>query len=128
VAGEHLLERVNVEAVGVAADADHARARRSEAREPAREGRCLDDGDVAGLEQRARDQVDRLLRAARDDELVSVGAPAFRAAADRELLAQLVQALRRQVAEHVAADVVDHPARDVGELLHRVDLRRREAR
>ena len=75
---ERLLEQVDAHAVGVHLDLDHVGLVARERRHRAGIGRRLADHDVAGVDQRLRDQVDHLLPAGRDDHVVGVGAHALR--------------------------------------------------
>ena len=74
---ERLLEQVDPHAVGVHLDLDHVGLVARERRHRARIGRRLADHDVAGVDQRLRDEVDHLLAAGRHDDVVGVGAHAL---------------------------------------------------
>ena len=85
--------------------------------ERAGERRRLDDGDVAGAEHGARDEVDPLARAGRDEDLVGARREADLAADLGEPLAQLGQALDLQVVGDRARRVAPDLRRELGELL-----------
>ena len=91
MAGEHPLERVDVEAVLVHGDADHARAGALERDSSRRMSATRRNDDVARLEQRARHEVDALAGARGDDDLVGLLGQAALARRAGELLAQLGQ-------------------------------------
>ena len=98
VAREDPLERVDVRALVVDRQRQHARAGRLQRAEDAGERRRLDDGDVAGVRSRAGDEVDRLARAGGDEDLVG-GCRVARVAAELgEALAQRGEALDLEVA------------------------------
>ena len=70
VAGEDALDAPTSGAVLVDGHGEEPRAGGLERADRAGEGGGLDDGDVAGLDQRAGDEVERLARAGGDDDLV----------------------------------------------------------
>ncbi len=112
-----LGERVHVEAVGVHRDRqDRGPGRADRAKRP-REGRRLDGGDVAGPQQGAGGQVHRLRGAGGGDDLLGGIGEATFAAEDRELLAQLGDALDIAVLVDPRALLGDDLADDPGEAL-----------
>ena len=94
----------------------HARARGVQRRQRAGERRRLDDRDVAGLEQRAGDEVERLARAGRHEDLVGARRVAGGAAELGEALAQLGQPLDLQVVGDRARVVARDLRGELGEL------------
>ena len=127
MAGEDPLERVDVGAVAVDRQRQDARAGRLQRRERARERRRLDDRDVAGAEHRARDEVERLARARRHEDLVGAARVARVAAELGEALAQLGQALDLEVVRDGARVVAGDLGGDLRELGGRAQLGVREA-
>ena len=69
---------VHVEPVVVQRNGDERRLEAPERLDRAQVGRTLDDDDVAGVQERLADQLERLDRAARDQQLVLGGAAPLR--------------------------------------------------
>ena len=124
VAREHALERLDVEAVGVGGDADHARAGRLERAEDPDVRRRLDADDVVLAHDRARDEVDRLARAGRDQDLLAVDGEPLLLAEQAELVAQLRHALDVGVGERVRTELGERGGRRGGQLGRRQRLHR----
>ena len=72
--GEQLLEQVDPHPVVVHLDLAGVGLVGAEDRDRARVGRALGDDDVAGVDQRLADQIERLLAAGGDDDVLGVGA------------------------------------------------------
>ncbi len=128
VAREDPLEHVDVGAVGVDRQREHARARGLERREAAGERRRLDDRDVTGAERRASDEVDRLARARGHEDLVGAACVAGLDTELGEALAQLGQALDLQVVGDGARRLAGDVGGDLRELLRRAQLGVRKPR
>ena len=124
VAREHALERLDVEAVGVGGDAEHARAGRLEGAEDPDVRRRLDADDVVLADDRARDEVDRLARAGGDQDLLAVDGEALLLAEQAELVAQLRHALDVRVRERVRPELGEGGGRRGGQLGYRQRLHR----
>ena len=69
----HLVEMLEADPVGLQPDAQQLRLHVPERGDRARESRQLDQDDVPRADEHARDQVDPLLRSARDDQLLERG-------------------------------------------------------
>jgi hypothetical protein len=128
VAGQHLLERGRVEAVGGEGDADDARAGPAQRGDEAGEGGRLHDGDVAGREHGAADEVEGLARARGHEDLVGVRRPPLRATHMGKLLAQGGETLDGAVGERSGPLLAKGPRGDLRDLLPRVQARRGPAR
>ena len=98
---EELLELVDDHAVVVEVDLEVAGLVRAERRERADVGGRLHDDLVARVEEDLRDQVQGLLRAGRDHEVLGVGLDAFRSHQADEALPELQQALPSAVLERL---------------------------
>ena len=90
-------DRVGVEAVVVARDRHHARARERERLQRGEVRRLLDEHDVARLDQHGRGERQRLLRAAADQHLVRPGRQPARGQPRRDRGAQARVALGGRV-------------------------------
>ena len=96
-------DRVGIEAVVVARDRHHARARERERLQRREVRRLLDEHDVARLDQHGRGERERLLRAAADEHLVGLGRQPARGQPRRDRGAQLRVALGGRVLQRAAA-------------------------
>ena len=106
LAVDRRLERLGQEPVVVAGDRHEPRARQAEGLERGEVGRLLDEHDRPGFHEQRRDEGQRLLGAARDDQLVGRRRqPAARQQAG-DPLAQDGVALGRRVLERAPGDVV----------------------
>jgi hypothetical protein len=103
-------------ALGVERDADHARAKRLKRIQRAGVGRTLDDDRVAGPQQGARQQVDRLLRAAGDHDLVGIGGDTLLAKVLRQHAPQGRIPLASLVLERRRALLAQHLGHQLAEL------------
>ena len=84
----------------------------------ARIGRLLDGHEVAGVEERARDEVEALLRAVDDEDLLGAGLePEAQQVAGQELAQRRIAArgiVLQQLPPLLADHAVEHPAEGVG--------------
>ena len=76
-AGQLPFQLVDLEPVLVHGDGDELRLEAPERLDRAQVGRPLDDDDVAGVEERLADQLERFDRSARDQQLVVGGTAAL---------------------------------------------------
>ena len=97
---------LEVDAVLVLPHADQLGLHVLESRDPAGERRQLDEDHVARADEDARDEIDPLLRAARDQQLFEAGPDAARPRARRAPLEQRRVAPRRSVLQ-VSASAVE---------------------
>ena len=101
-------------------DLDDVGLVRGEGRHGARVGRRLGDDHVAGIDQRLRDEVDHLLAARRDDQVVGVDLhPAVGVHDLGDAVLGLGEPLGRAVLERLRARLVRDPLRDGRERLRR---------
>ena len=94
---EQRLELVDPHPVLVGRDLDHLGLVAAEDGNRARVGRRLADDDVARVDQRLGDEVDRLLAAGGDEHIVGVGQHPLRAHHLEDAVLGLLEALRRPV-------------------------------
>ncbi len=109
-----LIERLGVEPVVVAGHRHDLRAGELEGLDRGQIRGLLDQHDRAGIEQRGRDQRQRLLAAGRDENLVGDGRQAARRQPRGELFAQRRVALGRRVLQRTPRLMV---AQHLGERL-----------
>ena len=102
--GDELGELLGVEAVVVAGRGHEARAGEAEALQRREVGGVLDEHDVVGVDEDARDEAERLLRAGRDEDLVRLGLQAPACEPLCEQRAQLRVALGRRVLQRPRDD------------------------
>ena len=106
----------------VGRDAEEADARGAEDLERAEVGRLLDDDDVPGGEERPRDEVEPLLRARRDEDLLGARADAARDHVPAERLSKRRDAFRRAVEEGLGSLADEDLLLDAPQVLQRKEL------
>jgi hypothetical protein len=127
VAGDELGERLGVDAVVVAVHRHEPGAREREALQRGEVGRVLDQDAVAGVEQDAGDEPERLLGPGRHEDLARARGQSPQRQALRQQLAQQRVALGRRVLQPAGGDGRRERRREgAGDELGREELRRRQ--
>ena len=122
-AGKPVLELVDVEPVLVDRNRDDVRLEAAERHDRAEVRRRLDDHDVAAVEERLPDELERLDRAARDHSSSSRRAPALeRLDPAGERVERAGEPARRRVLKRAASP----PSRELGEQRRRALARKRQ--
>ena len=116
---QHRFQLVDPHPVLVAVDLDRLGLVAAEDRHRAGVGRRLADDDVAGIDQRLADQVDRLLAAGGDDHVVGVGQHPLGAHHLDDAVDRLGEALGRPVLERLGGRLLRDPRHLRGEGLGR---------
>jgi hypothetical protein len=115
---ERPLEEVDLHPVGVHLDLDQLRLVGAECGHGAGVGRAFGDDDVARVEQRLADEVDRLLTARRDDHLIGGDRHSLRGHQLDDAVLHGLQALGRPVLERLRSgcvrDVLEQRAEQLG--------------
>ena len=128
--GEHRVEMCEIETVGLLPDADQARPRTPERRDRSGERRQLDEHDIARIHEEPRDQIDGLLRAGGEQNLVARARDALRAQSRHDRLDQGAVAPRLAVLQRVLVPASQQVVRDVAVRLpgerRRIRVTRRE--
>ena len=94
--------------------------------EGAQVGRPLDEQMIAGIDEDLADEIERLLRAAREEDVVGVDPHAQAAGVPRDHLAQGPVALGGAVLQRAAAVLFEDPVARLAKLLDGKDLGRRQ--
>src|SRR5439155_19009352 len=113
------LERVRTRALGVPRRREKLRAERPEHLRRPRIRRLLDRDDVPGIDERARDEIETLLRAVHDQDLFRTRLDAEAQQVPREIASERRIASRRVVLEDLLALVAHDLVQDAAERLGR---------
>ena len=113
--GEQRLQLLDLHPVLVALDLDHVGLVAAEDRHRARVGRRLADDDVAGIDERLADEVDRLLAAGGDDHVLGVGKHPLGRHHLEDAVLGLLEALGRPVLERLGGRALGDPRHLRGE-------------
>jgi hypothetical protein len=113
------LELVEAHAFVVALDLDHVRLVAAEDRHRAGVGGGLADDRIAGIYQRLRDQIDRLLTAGGDDDVLGLGQHALRPHHLDDAVLGLLEALGGAVLERLRGRLLRDASHLRGEALGR---------
>jgi len=113
----HFVERLRHDPVVILRHAGEFRAAGIKRRRPADVRRQFDEHNVAGIKKRMRDQVERLLRSRRDDDVLSRRVDLSFAAEAGDELTETGKAARRTVLQRNIASFAHHALRDCADAL-----------